>query len=114
MSGGPPRIFDSVAVARAKLRAERMMGDLFLIREAAEGLAARVSPVNRRFVDAVDIEPFAAAKAILAPLADTWSPASFDPNERLASDRSGVDLVTSVLALHSINDLPGALIQIRR
>jgi SAM-dependent methyltransferase len=114
MKNGPPRIFDPVALARAKLRAERMTGDLVLVREAAEGVAARVSPVNRRFVDAVDIEPFAAAKPILGPLADAWRFASFESDERLDIRESGVDLVTSVLGLHSINDLPGALIQIRK
>ena len=114
MSNGPPRIFDPVALARAKVRAERMTGDLFLVREAAEGVAARVSPVNRRFADAIDIDPFAAAKPAITPLADTWSYASFDRDERLNSNKAGVDLVTSVLGLHSINDLPGAMLQIRR
>src|SRR5262245_4371054 len=113
-SGPPPRIFDPVALAQAKVRAERMTGDLFLVREAAEGVAARVSPVNRSFAAAVDIEPFAASAPILRPLADTWSHARFDPNERLHSGWNGVDLVTSVLGLHSINDLPGALIQVRK
>lgn len=113
MSSGPPRIFDPIALARARVRAERMTGDSFLVREAAEGLAARVSPVNRRFTDAVDIEPFPAAKPTLMLLADTWTSASFDANERLSSAHGGVDLATSVLGLHSINDLPGALVQIR-
>jgi hypothetical protein len=114
MSSGPPRIFDPVALARAKVRAERMMGDLFLIREAAEGVAARVSPVNRPLLDAVDIEPFGGTKSILGPLARNWTVASFDSNERLESCQHGVDLVTSVLRLHSINDLPGAFVQVRR
>ena len=114
MNGEPPRIFDPVALARAKGRAERRAGDRVLVREAAEGVAARVSPVNRHFGEAADIDPFAAAWPILHPLADTWSSAHFDPNERLQSQASGVDLVTSVLGLHSINDLPGALIQARK
>jgi SAM-dependent methyltransferase len=114
MNNGPPRIFDPVALARARVRAERMTGDLFLIREAAEGVIARVSPVNRSFVEAIDIEPFTASGPILRPLADVWSSASFDQNERLCSARNGVDLVTSILGLHSINDLPGALVQVRR
>ena len=91
-----------------------MTGDLFLVREAAEGVAARVSPVNRSFVEAVDIEPFAASALVLRSLAETWSSASFDPNEQLTSSPNGADLVTSVLGLHSINDLPGALIQVRK
>jgi hypothetical protein len=90
-----------------------MTGDLFLVREAAEGVVARVSPVNRSFVEAIDIEPFAASAPILRPLAETWTSASFD-HEQLNSERNGVDLVTSILGLHSINDLPGALIQVRR
>src|SRR5579864_4486599 len=114
MSSEPPRIFDPIALARAKVRAERMVGDLLLVREAAEGVAARVSPVNRRFGKAADIDPFTAARPVLSPLADTWSSARFNPSERLESPVSSVDLVTSVLGLHSINDLPGALIQARK
>jgi SAM-dependent methyltransferase len=114
MNGGPPRIFDPVALSRARVRAERMAGDLFLVREAAEGVAARVSPVNRRLVEAVDIDHFSTAAPALSPLAESWSFATFDPSELLKSGRIGVDLVTSVLGLHSINDLPGALAQIRR
>ena len=91
-----------------------MSGDVFLVREAAEGLAARISPVNRTFAEAVDIEPFAAAKPILDHIADNWTPAIFDPDERLQARQNNVDLVTSVLGLHSINDLPGALMQARR
>src|SRR5215467_12047312 len=107
MSNGPPRIFDPVALARARVRAERMTRDLFLVREAAEGVAARVSPVNRRLVEAVDVDPFVAAAPALRPLAENWSFATLHPSEMLKSGRTGVDLVTSVLGLHSINDLPG-------
>jgi len=113
MKSVPPRIFDPIARARERARAERMDGDLFLVREAAQGVAGRVVPVNRYFARAIDIEPFAGTAPILKPLAGSWSIASFDRDETLIAEWSGVDLVTSLLCLHSINDLPGALIQIR-
>src|ERR1700722_408685 len=111
---GPPRIFDREALARARARAERMKQTMFLTTEAAEGVAARIAPINRPLVSAVDIDGFAQAEAALRPLAREWSRGSFSNLEGLETDARHADLVTSVLGLHAVNDLPGALVQIRR
>ena len=48
------------------------------------------------------------------PSRDNWSLADFDGKEFLATGEASFDLALSLYSLQSINDLPGALIQIRR
>jgi SAM-dependent methyltransferase len=114
MPGPPPRIFNRAAIAQARARAERVAGDGFLFREAAEGLAARLRPINREFQKAGDIESWSATFDILQPLARSWMPISMTAEEALELGAADFDLVTSLLALHMANDLPGILIQARR
>jgi SAM-dependent methyltransferase len=114
MNTGPPRIFDREALARARVRAERMRQTMFLAAEAGEGIAARIAPINKPLIRAVDIDGLAAAQAVLRPLARQWSQASLSNLEVLETSERDVDLVTSVLGLQTVNDLPGALVQIRR
>jgi len=110
MTDGPPRIFDAHAQALHRARAARRTGERFLLSEAAEGIAARLAPVNRRFAKALDIEGSAAG---LLPDA-AWHRGGFDADGRLETGEGGFDLVVSILSLHGLNDLPGALVQIRR
>ncbi len=109
----PPRIFDSLAYARGRARAR---GESFLAREAANGLADRLGAVNRSFSSALDIGSRNESFALLKSFAENWERAAPWENDREALPDSPLrfDVVTSVLALHAINDLPGALIQIRR
>jgi SAM-dependent methyltransferase len=111
---GPPLIFDRLAIARARARAERGGGDAFLVREAAEGIAARLDPINRNFGRAADVDGLAVGKHVLNRFARSWTSLSSSESETLEFGAEPFDLVTSVLALHSTNDLPGALVQIRR
>ncbi|MDE2631232.1 MAG: SAM-dependent methyltransferase, partial [Alphaproteobacteria bacterium] len=112
MTNGPPRIFDSHAQALYRARAARRTADRFLLREAAEGVAARLAPVNRIFAAALAVD--GRATEHLQDLAATWRTGSFDPDERLETGDGGFDLAVSLLSLHGMNDLPGALAQIRR
>ncbi|HXC56064.1 MAG TPA: methyltransferase domain-containing protein [Rhizomicrobium sp.] len=96
MNQGPPQIFDPTALARHRARALRLGGDAFLAREAAEGVAARLSGVKRTFARVLELE------------------GALGGDERLAAAPEAWDLVTSVLSLHAVNDLPGALAQVRR
>ncbi|MEI9993596.1 MAG: methyltransferase domain-containing protein [Rhizomicrobium sp.] len=89
-----PRIFDSKALALHRERARRIGGDAFLLREAEAGLAERLGGVLRGF----------AARTELA----------LDGAENFAAAPESLDLVTSALALHAVNDLPGVLVQVRR
>ncbi|HEX3808741.1 MAG TPA: methyltransferase domain-containing protein [Rhizomicrobium sp.] len=126
MATAPPRIFDRRAYARHRERGARRHGDAFLATEAASGLAERLAAVNRTFARALDLGSRHAAFSLLQPLAKHWTRASLARSdlsamsgaiadeEALPFAAQSFDLVTSVLSLHAVNDLPGALIQIRR
>ena len=88
-----------------------MAGERFLLREAMEGVRDRLAPVNRSFATALDLDGRAAEMSQGA--AATWSRGAFDSTERLNA-ATGFDLAVSILSLHGMNDLPGALAQIRR
>jgi SAM-dependent methyltransferase len=112
MTSGPPRIFDIHAQALHRARAARMTGDRFLLREAVDGIAARLAPVNRMFATALAIDGRAAE--LLQSVAATWRTGLFGADERLEIGDGGFDLAVGILSLHGMNDLPGALLQIRR
>jgi SAM-dependent methyltransferase len=95
-------------------RAARKGEGSFLIEEAASGVADRAGAATRRFRNAFEIGSGDAAFALLKPLAENWTRASFSESEVLHLPEQGFDLAVSVFALHAVNDLPGALIQIRR
>lgn len=104
-------LFDFSAAAHARARARRLGGDRFLYRAAAEGLADRLQAVTRKFErglwigDAVPVE--------IAGFAQNWICADFDAEEVLKA-QGPFDLAVSLFSLQAINDLPGALVQIRR
>lgn len=111
MTDGLPRIFDPKLRVLHKQRAARLGGDRFLVAEALEGVTERLAPVNRHFRTALSLDEHAAANLQCADTA--WQLATFDINEQLTCP-GGYDLAVSVLELHAQNDLPGALVQIRR
>jgi SAM-dependent methyltransferase len=123
MSGSQPhRIFDRRAYQQRRRRLSGTEPDLFLLNETAEQVAARITAVNRRFENALDINSRPQSFAHFRNAAAAWTRAGFDfaaadviaDDEFLPFADGTFDLVTSVLSLHSVNDLPGALIQIRR
>ena len=114
MSNGPPRVFDRHAVALHRARAEAISDDAFLIRQAAEGLAVRLDSVRRKFYDALELGGSRTSRRILGVHAERWEHARLDESEDLARRPEQFDLVASVLVLHSINDLPGVLVQSRQ
>jgi len=111
MGNTPPRIFDFHAQYLRRQRAARLPGTRFLVTEAVEGVRDRLDPVNRNFTAALAIDGNAVAVRQGSPIA--WQVKTFDKDERLAVD-GGFDLAVSILGLHGFNDLPGALVQIRR
>lgn len=94
MKETPPQIFDHQALALHRARARRIGGDAFLAREAGDGIAERLASVRRDF-------------------ARRWE-LTLGAGERVAAAPGAFDLVTSVLSLHAVNDLPGVLVQARR
>ena len=132
-SNPPQEIFDRALVHRRLDRAwARAHGDAdFLLARAAEELGERLALVKRRFALAADFGspgPHAAAALAaggqadcvirLAPTLASLGAGAFlgavGDLERLPVADARLDLAVSLLALQTVNDLPGALIQMRR
>ncbi|MEO8301348.1 MAG: methyltransferase domain-containing protein [Rhizomicrobium sp.] len=112
--GGRPPLFDFSASQRARARARRLGGDRFLYRAAAEGIADRLQAVTRKFKRGLWIGETVPPE--IAGFAQDWVCADFDAREILTGPDflDPFDLAVSLLSLQGINDLPGALVQIRR
>lgn len=120
-----PLVFDRSLVRRRLARAlSRGYADFLLVR-TVEDLEERLSTVLRSFSLVLDVgtPTPAAAEALrrsgraesiirLSPVPETGS--IVGDEERLPFSGERFDLAVSLLALHGVNDLPGALIQIRR
>lgn len=118
MTVSRPPLFDFAAGLHARRRALKLAGDRFLDRAAADGLADRLSAVTRKFTNGLWIAASEPSKKTappeIAPFAQDWVRADFDQNEILAADTETFDLAVSLFSLQTINDLPGALVQVRR
>jgi SAM-dependent methyltransferase len=104
-------LFDFSAKERAQKRAARLAGDRFLDLAALEGLIDRLASVTRRFQRGLWI-----GEALPDPIrtfAPEWQSTDFGADEVLQAD-GPFDLAVSLFSLQWINDLPGALIQIKR
>jgi len=110
-SGRPP-LFDFAATLRARRRAKFLAGERFLDQAAAEGIADRLQAVTRKFERGLWIGD--AVPEQIAGFAQNWRCADFDAREILTVDAPPFDLAVSLFSLQAINDLPGALVQIRR
>jgi SAM-dependent methyltransferase len=106
-----PPLFDFSASLHARSRAARLSGDRFLERAALEGLCDRLAAVTRKFENGLWIGDKVPAE--MAGFAQDWRCADFDAQEVLRAD-GPFDLTVSLYSLQWINDLPGALSQIRR
>ena len=122
------RIFDRRAVRRHRDRAAATVdavGDIFT--DAAERLLERLDDISIRFTRALDV----GGRGFVAPLlrgrgietiscdlspamaARAGAPAVVADEEFLPFGRDAFDLIVASLSLHWVNDLPGALIQLR-
>jgi SAM-dependent methyltransferase len=128
-----PNLFDRRLIADRRRRAidAAPAGADFLLKLAAEDVADRLATVSRRFGTAVAVggptDHLAAAvtasgRADRVIRADVFAagPAGRHPADVVIDDEAlplaaeSVDLVVSTLSLQFANDLPGALVQIRR
>ena len=111
---------------RLHRRRARLADAAFLHDRVADDLTERLEAVNRTFAHVLVIgggDAFKAAVAARPALQDKigaittadWAGADalVDP-EHLPFAEHSFELVVSILALHWVNDLPGALVQIRR
>ncbi len=126
-SASTPLVFDRPLLRRRLLRAQRLGFAGFLIERALDDLGDRLAPVLREFARAVDIgTPVPGVRrqlltngrvhevVRLSPLAED-EPGSIEGDEEaLPFTDNSFDLAVSLLSLQAVNDLPGALIQIRR
>ncbi len=131
----PPRIFDRALLNRRLDRAwTRPRGGAqadFLLARVAQDLSERLSLVKRRFAIAADFGspgPHGAAALAAGGQVDcvirvSSTEASLGTGgflravgdlERLPAADGRLDLAVSLLALQTVNDLPGALVQMRR
>jgi SAM-dependent methyltransferase len=125
----PPIIFDRLAVRRHRERASRQceqVADILL--DCAERLLDRLEDTTRRFATALDlggrgiVAPLLRARGIAAVAADlspamaarSGLPAVALDEEALPFAPGSFDLVVANLSLHWVNDLPGALVQLRQ
>src|SRR5580693_7530889 len=103
-----PRIFETRAYALHRSRAVRRAGASFLEADVAENLSERLSAVNRQFTKALDLSSRDAAFRLLQGHAANWIRTPVAMEEQALPFADGMfDLVTSVLSLHALNDLPG-------
>lgn len=122
-------IFDRAAVRRHRDRAAKAVHQVAdVLTDAAERLLDRLDDTNRRFTDALDI----GGRGIVAPLlgqrgirvvscdlsaamaALSGFPCVAADEEFLPFAPNSFDLIVASLSLHWINDLPGALLQLRQ
>lgn len=129
-----PIIFDRKLVRRRRDRAAVRFHEFdFLMVEAADRLADRLLDLRREFRVVLDLGAHSGVLARVWPpdLNGTWlahgdispemaalagkhGPALACDEEALPFAEASLDAVLSCLSLHWVNDLPGALVQIRR
>jgi SAM-dependent methyltransferase len=118
-----PVVFDRPLLRRRLQRALAHGYVDFLLARAVDDLEERLAAVLRPFPQALDVAtptPAAAdrlrrrghAVVRLAPTAEPGAVLGDEESLPFAGER--FDLVVSLLALQAVNDLPGALVQIRR
>ena len=124
-----PTIFDRRAVRLHRDRAAATVGQVAdVLTECAERLLDRLDDTTRKFSRALDV----GGRGVVAPMlrARGIEVVSCDLSARMAAVNGGLcvaadeewlpfapgsfDLVAASLSLHWVNDLPGALIQLRR
>src|SRR6202023_1010549 len=131
MTTPPPPIFDRRLVRRRLARAAAAGAEEFLLVHAGEEFCERLSSIKRKFsvvLDAGTPSPSIAVRLTdrlrprllvrMAPLAETANDGAFlrllGDEERLPLAPESFDLAVSALSLQNLNDLPGALVQLRR
>ena len=124
-----PTVFDRRAVRLHRDRAAATLQSVAdVLRDAAERLLDRLDDTTRRFAQALDVggrgvvAPLLRARGIAVVSCDlSCDMAACNGGLAVAADEEWLpfapgsfDLVVASLSLHWVNDLPGALIQLRR
>ena len=119
-----PRLFDHAVLHARVTRRQRLdTGADFLFRRCAEDLADRLAPMLRPFPDILvsgaSTQAFTTVLKALRPQSTVHHATASTPDLLLGENGQplppeSLDMIASVLSLQHANDLPGALIQIRR
>ncbi len=112
-------VFDRQQVKRQRLRcAQRFMNHAFLFDWTMKQLEDRMDVVRRNFETCVQLgargRNFASKQAEHVITADSLNADVICDEEFFPFKDKSIDLIVSPLSLHTVNDLPGALIQINR
>ncbi len=122
-------VFDRTAVRHHRDRAAQTVNQVAdILRDAAERLVDRLDDTNRRFVDVLDVGGRASVAPLLrqrgmqviscdlspAMAALNGGPCAVADEECLPFAPASFDLIVASLSLHWVNDLPGALLQLRQ
>ena len=119
MASAPPLIFSRQRKSARRHRAERILssgnGDPFLLRHMAEDIVERLAFLRhepaRVLVDGFDAGCLAAQPWPHAIAIESVGMRDFD--DPLPQTAASYDMVASINSLDTVNDLPGALIQMR-
>lgn len=127
---GPRPIFDrTLRLQRLERAAPRFADHDFLHREIIVDIVDRLETVQRHFANALVIGPGShLLKPALTPACDVGTLFTADLHARALPIENGIvideealpiadnilDLIVSIMGLHHVNDIPGALIQMRR
>ena len=124
-----PRVFDRPLLRRRRRRAQELGPATFLIDRVADDLAERLRaccaasrlrsisarrPARCAVCSAPRVDALIAVDANALALRDDAGPRLVADEEALPFADGSLDLVVSALALQSVNDLPGTLVQVRR
>jgi SAM-dependent methyltransferase len=123
-----PLVFDTALAATRLARATQAGYETFLLARACEDLGERLATITRQFTLAVDLgtpAPLAArvlnesgriasVTRMVPPGAVAEQGEAVASLEALPLAEGSAELIISLLALQGVNDLPGALVQIRR
>jgi SAM-dependent methyltransferase len=114
-----PLLFDRKLLLARRERARELGAETFLLARVAEELVERLGTVKRNFELALDLGT--PDDTLAGLLKNSGQVANIFTSDTLTGDDevfsladAKYDLVVSTLALQWVNDLPGALVQIRR
>ena len=124
------RVFDRALVARRRARAVTSVDQVApILEDAADRLLDRLDDTTRRFTRALDLGgrgfvapklmargvPFVVSADLAPAMAARGGGLAVAADEEFLPFAEGAfDLIVASLSLHWVNDLPGALIQLRR
>jgi SAM-dependent methyltransferase len=114
-----PVLFDRKLLRARRERALQLGAETFLLERVAEELVERLGAVKRNFALALDLGT--PGETLTRLIENSGQVASVVASDTLKGDEevfsfpdAKYDLAVSALALQWVNDLPGALVQIRR